>query len=397
VTCSRRRAVSLRPVCALAADGASNGWGGSWDAPDLSVRADVRQLVRSIRSTSLDRTESRALVDALASDDPCVRHLAGTLIGRSGDRSLVPELTEKLRSSSSSERAGAVRALGLLGDRSAVDAIVRTLRDATPAGAGELGVGARPVGRPASRVLTSRHWFATHCRKCAARPVVALGHIKAADNTETLLRVLRDDASPEVRRVAAWALGELGSRVAAEGLSAAMRNDKTASVREMAAWALGEIHARDFADALIAVMRADQDESVRETAAWALGELEVKKAADALADVASSDKSAEVRGTAAWAIGQLNPGRAPKGLMAALRDSDDDVRLKAAWALSQIGDADVVSDVTGGAAQREERTGSSGSGAHASRVGGSFIGRAQGITRVKGQRHARDGGTRVVW
>ena len=27
-------------VCALAADGASNGWGGSWDAPDLSVRAD---------------------------------------------------------------------------------------------------------------------------------------------------------------------------------------------------------------------------------------------------------------------------------------------------------------------------------------------------------------------
>ena len=56
-------------VCALAADGASNGWGGSWDAPDLAVRADVHQLVRDMRRTSLDRAESQALLDALGSDD----------------------------------------------------------------------------------------------------------------------------------------------------------------------------------------------------------------------------------------------------------------------------------------------------------------------------------------
>src|SRR6185436_19532090 len=100
-------------VCALAADGASNGWGGSWDAPDVSVRADVHQLVRSIRNTSIDRAESRALVDALGSDDACVRHLAGTLIGRSGDRTFVPELIETLRGESPNERAAALRALGL--------------------------------------------------------------------------------------------------------------------------------------------------------------------------------------------------------------------------------------------------------------------------------------------
>ena len=127
---------------------------------------------------------------------------------------------------------------------------------------------------------------------------------------------------------------------------------------------------------------------MRETAAWALGELEVKKAADALADVASSDKSSEVRGTAAWAIGQLNPGRAPKGLMTALRDSDDDVRLKAAWALSQIGDGDVASDVA--AALRKEKSEHVRQAlvARGPRVGRSFVGRVQGVTRVKGQRHA---------
>ncbi|HEY7396275.1 MAG TPA: HEAT repeat domain-containing protein, partial [Gemmatimonadaceae bacterium] len=65
-----------------------------------------------------------------------------------------------------------------------------------------------------------------------------------------------------------------------------------------------------------------------------------------LAEVVASDRSSRVRGTAAWAIGQLNPERAPRALLTALRDSDDDVRLKAAWALSQIGDADVVPEVT---------------------------------------------------
>ena len=74
-------------VCALAADCASNGWGGSWDAPDLSVRADVHQLVRGIRSRRRSR-RVKALVDALGSDDPRVLS-AGTLIGRSGDRAFV--------------------------------------------------------------------------------------------------------------------------------------------------------------------------------------------------------------------------------------------------------------------------------------------------------------------
>src|ERR1700754_4735228 len=73
-------------VCALAADGASNGWGGSWGAPDVALRGDVRELVRGMRRATLDRAEVQALLDALGSDDACVRHMAGTLIGRSDDR-----------------------------------------------------------------------------------------------------------------------------------------------------------------------------------------------------------------------------------------------------------------------------------------------------------------------
>jgi HEAT repeat protein len=93
---------------------------------------------------------------------------------------------------------------------------------------------------------------------------------------------------------------------------------------------------------------------VRETAAWALGEIGVKRAADQLGEVLARDKSVRVRATAAWAIGELNPGRAPKALVNALRDQDDDVRLKAAWALSEIGDAETVADITA-ALKNEQR------------------------------------------
>src|SRR5829696_8065690 len=61
-------------LCALAADGAS-GWGGGWDAPDLAIRGGVRELVASIRGSTLGPDEGRALLDALGSDDACVRHL----------------------------------------------------------------------------------------------------------------------------------------------------------------------------------------------------------------------------------------------------------------------------------------------------------------------------------
>src|SRR5829696_7179912 len=54
-------------VCVLAADGASNGWGGGWDAPDLAIRSDVRRMVRNLRDVEMDDAQGRALIDALAS------------------------------------------------------------------------------------------------------------------------------------------------------------------------------------------------------------------------------------------------------------------------------------------------------------------------------------------
>jgi HEAT repeat protein len=115
----------------------------------------------------------------------------------------------------------------------------------------------------------------------------------------------------------------------------------------MAAWALGNMDARVGVGALRNVLARDGDDAVRETAAWALAQAGDRSNVEALDAAAGSDRSARVRGTASWAIGQLRSegGRAPAGLLRALRDASDDVRLKAAWAAGQIGDAAAVAPV----------------------------------------------------
>ena len=91
--------------------------------------------------------EAHALLDALGSDDECVRHLAGTLIGRSGDHAFVPDLLEHLKSQSAASRAGAARVLGLLNDRGAVE---RTVNFVSPRRSVASELSQRCLGEPFS-------------------------------------------------------------------------------------------------------------------------------------------------------------------------------------------------------------------------------------------------------
>jgi HEAT repeat protein len=122
------------------------------------------------------------------------------------------------------------------------------------------------------------------------------------------MNVWREAPPPDVRRAAAWALGQLEDDTAIDALAAALQHDDSVSVREMSAWALGQFH---------------------DAAASALS---------ALATAVQSDRSTDVRSSAAWSIGQIRPERAPSGLVQALHDADDDVRENVAWALGQIRD-----------------------------------------------------------
>jgi len=326
-------------LCTLAADGVYS-WGGRWTAPAEPVRSDIRSRVRRYHRRHLEADDARALLDGIASADACERHLSATLIGRFGDSSIVRVLGGRLTAGAPMERQATLVALGLLEARSQREPIIRALRDEIPAvranAAWAIG---RLEERSSAPALVPAMRDGDAMVRAAA--VVSFGNLRGApDSIETLLRILRTDPSDEVRRVAAWALGELRHRGAAVALTQALTSDKSDEVREMAVWALANSNARESVDALVSALQKDESAEVRETCAWALAELNARRVVDALANVVANDKDDEVRGTAAWAIGQLHPGKAPPSLVKAIRDPSGEVRVKAAWALGEIGDAD---------------------------------------------------------
>jgi beta-lactamase regulating signal transducer with metallopeptidase domain len=170
---------------------------------------------------------------------------------------------------------------------------------------------------------------------------------------EVLAMTLRDDPSPEVRRVAAWGLQDHAHKsLAAEELAAALVWDEDEDVREMAAWALAESRGHASAvTALYAAFKREKSASVLRTAAWAAGSIGDASIVPGLASLLNH-RDPHVREVAAWSIGSCEPHRAPAALLRLLSDENANVRLSAAWALREIGDPGSA-DALGAAFDRE--------------------------------------------
>lgn len=346
------------PVCALAAQAIGNlgWWGASADAPHTPLKGEHVTLrgrmngaddSESSRDSDalLTADEQKLLLDNLATNDRCVRELSVRLLAfdrrKAVSTEIAARLVERLTVADSSVREVVAFGLGLLSRSSATLPLMNTLRDRA---AGVRANAAWALGRIDDGRALHALMDITDDRDATVRvaSVTALGQIDSSTAVPTLIRVLQNDESPAVRRVAAWALGQLDAEDAGTALARTLRRDTDASVREMCAWALGNIESSDRLGALIDAVRTDRAATVRETAAWALGEIEDTRAISALNSAVASDASRSVRGTAAWALGQMNTREAPSGLLIALRDTDDGLRLKASWALSEIRDPQSV-------------------------------------------------------
>jgi beta-lactamase regulating signal transducer with metallopeptidase domain len=175
----------------------------------------------------------------------------------------------------------------------------------------------------------------------AVRPTSPAGPARrdtgqGSDVVASLVHALHDPV-PDVRKNAAYSLGQLQSPAAVADLGRALQRDPDPDVREMAGWALGQIQDPGAIGALGAALAADTVPEVRLIATWALGQIGKDEGVDALA-AALHDRDAQVRERAAWALGNVQPRTAPATLVQALRDPAPEVRSEAAWALGQIGD-----------------------------------------------------------
>jgi HEAT repeat protein len=154
------------------------------------------------------------------------------------------------------------------------------------------------------------------------------------------------DKDWQVRREAAWALGEIGDPKAVPFLIRSLR-DKDKYVRRAAAWALGKIGDPQVVPALIDVLK-DEDWQVREAAVSALGEIGDPKAVPFLIQVLKSEPFKNgglfVSWAAANAIGKIGDPQSIQPLIDALKfDENWEVRQAVTWALGKLGNPQVAS------------------------------------------------------
>ena len=199
-------------ICGLAAQSIGNGnWGWWSDAPASPLSAAVRPQDGDYRRMrDLTDADVTRLLDALASDDACVREMSVRLVGQQEDARVATPLVSKLASGDASLRAVAAFGLGLASPQQAVDPLIGALRDATieVRANAAWALGRIENGR-ALEPLTGM--FRDESPLVREAAVAAVGRLESTAAVAALLRVLQEDQVPSVRRVAAWALGHLES------------------------------------------------------------------------------------------------------------------------------------------------------------------------------------------
>lgn len=186
---------------------------GSWGSSLLPVASAAANpdAAETARWMGKHRVDAAALVVAkrgLSSADACTRRTAALIAGSADVRRLDNELADELGSSNAPTREAAVTALG----HSEQDASIATLR--------------RMLGDADSNVRLAVIW--------------ALGSIESESAVDALLPLLRD-GSAAVRTHAVWALGRIESDSASDAVTRLLQSDPDADVRRVAAWALGQI------------------------------------------------------------------------------------------------------------------------------------------------------------
>jgi HEAT repeat protein len=156
--------------------------------------------------------------------------------------------------------------------------------------------------------------------------------MESQEEVTSLLEVLRSDKDPVARAKAVDALWNKADARIVEPLMHAL-TDEHWDVRRRAAWALGNL-GKTVVEPLMRAL-TDDHWNVRRKAAWALGNIKDLRAIDPLIH-ALQDEHSDVREQAAWALGNIKDLRAIDPLIHALTDANAGVRREAARSLAVL-------------------------------------------------------------
>jgi HEAT repeat protein len=303
--------------------------------PLIAALRDSNEQLRSGAAKALgelgDTRVVEPLIGALKDSKASVRKEVAEALGRLGGPRTVQVLLKALRDSNRTVRSTAARALGNLGEP-AVDSLIAALKNndqRVRSGA------AKALGKAVGELQNERAMEALvdiieDGDALVRRAVVeALGWVKGTQAVASLTNALKD-IDWRVRLGAVEALGRLRDAKVIEPIIAALKDDNL-QVWSAAAEALGDL-GESAVIPLIAVLRSESgQEGVRLGVTRALGQI---RRSPALIELGSNDWMTRLRG--AEALRQQGETWTSPLLRAALRDSQEEVRLCATQSLGEI-------------------------------------------------------------
>lgn len=311
-----------RALLAFVADNGEDGGrelveipGPAWRAAEPGALALLGKLRGEAHlglvSVFLRRGVARAALGDLRSRSRVKRARAAQVLGDLELREAVPGLCELLADRHPEVRVVAVRALGRIGDPAAAWRIIAGLDRADPVSSLLATDALVRLGAEAEVTLSA----ALDHPQARVRAVCldALGLLGATGSVPRMARVLRDDASPDVRIAAAVNLGRLGTRTALEPLTLALHPSRPALLRAAAARALGDLGA-PAAVPTLARLLGDDEFQVAHEAAHALRRLGPAGAAALVEAVEDEAAKARLAGAGAHARPTAPAGHAMEAL-----------------------------------------------------------------------------------
>jgi hypothetical protein len=175
----------------------------------------------------------------------------------------------------------------------------------------------------------------------AGMPLVAIEDVRPSDSVSLLSGLIaRPDGERGGWKLADGALSAIAFHADASADAALERfveRDKPLELRKKAAFWMGQARGARGYETLARLLRDDEDSRFREHAVFALSQSREPGAVDTIVGVAKRDPDSHVRGQALFWLAQTAARRAPATIQAALDDDPEvEVKKKAVFALSQL-------------------------------------------------------------
>jgi HEAT repeat protein len=183
-------------------------------------------------------------------------------------------------------------------------------------------------------------------RSSTERDLDAILKASVTSTNELIEFLLDERQDTEPRLTACWLLAQLDDDKKLVPVFLSTLQDKVPRIRTSSAQVLGRVYDARAIEPLIATLTEDASAEVRTVAANSLGSMgqfvghkKAKKAIKALISVLENESEASmVRGEAAEALGNIGHALAVAPLLAALEDTSAEVRFWAVFALGVLGD-----------------------------------------------------------